>query len=265
MPLDEKSARAFRLELQAARESAIKDAEAFEGIVHVIERLGSFLLGRIEGLGKYKPEVAKIAYLSSLAGDVPGDWRELHTPFDLLYAAVKDARNDALHVGAYARHLTTHAIELALILEDALWIVENIVKGDFQRMKAVVSDYMITNPICAYLWQPISIIRQIMLTNSFSYLPVEVGHGKWRLVSDLAVARYLQDCSNNQRKKRLATSLEEAMKEKDLFPSLDEAVCIDSLATIGEALKQTGGKPLLVTSKKAGSEIVGFPTPFDLL
>lgn len=70
MPLDEKSARAFRLDLQVAREDAIKDAEAFEGVIHVIERLGSFLLGRVEALGKYKPEVAKVAHRRPLARDL---------------------------------------------------------------------------------------------------------------------------------------------------------------------------------------------------
>ena len=42
------------------------------------------------------------------------------TPFSRLYDLVQDARNDALHQGAFARHLTIHAIGLALILEDAL-------------------------------------------------------------------------------------------------------------------------------------------------
>jgi len=264
MPLDEKSARAFRLELQTARENAIKDAEAFEGIIHVIERLGSFLLGRIEALGPYRPVLKNLAVLSALASDIPSEWRELHTPFDLLYEEVKNARNDASHVGAYARHLTTHAIELALILEDALRITENNFK-EIHKMEAIVSDFMIHNPVFAHLWQPISIVRQIMLTNSFSYLPVVMGDGKWRLVSDLAVATYLQGCSNAKRKKRLATPLEDAIEDENSFPRLDEAVCIHSSATIAQALSQTGGKPLLVTSKRAGSEIVGFLTPFDLL
>jgi|UniRef100_UPI003782D5FC CBS domain-containing protein len=264
MHLDEKSARAFRLDLQAARENAIKDAEAFEGIIHAIERLGSFLLGRIEALGPYQPPLKDLAELSALASDIPSEWRELHTPFDLLYNEVKNARNDALHVGAYARHLTIHAIELAIVLEDALRIKETNLK-EVKKMETTVSDFMIRNPVFAHSWQPISIVRQIMLTNSFSYLPVAMGDGKWRLVSDLAVAKYLQGCSNAKRKKRLATSLEEAMEDKDSFPSLDDAVCIHSSATIAQALNQSGGKPLLVTSKKAGSEIVGFLTPFDLL
>jgi CBS domain-containing protein len=264
MHLDEKSARAFRLDLQTAREGAVKDAEAFEGIIHAIERMGSFLLGNIEGLSAYQPPLKDLAELSALASDITLEWREFHTPFDLLYEVVKNARNDALHVGAYARHLTTHAIELALILEDALRIKENNLRG-LNKMEANVSDFMIRNPVFAQLWQPISIIRQTMLTNSFSYLPVSLGDGKWQLVSDLAVASYLQRCSNTQRKKRLATSLEEAIGHADLFPALEEAQSIHSSASIDEALKRSGGKPLLVTRDKAKKEVVGFLTPFDLL
>src|SRR5450759_829646 len=118
------AARDFRLQLQVAREDALKDAEAFDGIIHVVERLGSFLLERMDGLGKYKPEVAKIAKFSTLATEVPTEWRSVHTPFSQLYDMIKDARNDAMHTGASARHLTTHAIELALILEDALRMCE---------------------------------------------------------------------------------------------------------------------------------------------
>jgi len=36
------AARDFRLQLQVARERALKDAEAFDGIIHVVERLGSW-------------------------------------------------------------------------------------------------------------------------------------------------------------------------------------------------------------------------------
>ena len=73
--------------------------------------------------------------------------------------------NDALHQGAFARHLTIHAIDLALILEDAL--------RSFEEPR--VSDYMVRNPLFAELWQPIGFIRQQMLANSFSFLPVLKG------------------------------------------------------------------------------------------
>ena len=73
---------------------------------------------------------------------------------------LKDGRNDALHQGACARHLANHAVQLALVLEDALMPSE-----------PKVSDFMVRDAICAAHWQPISFVRQQMLANSFSYLP----------------------------------------------------------------------------------------------
>lgn len=252
MPLNETSARAFRLELQAARENAIKDAEAFDGIIHVIERLGILLSGKVAALGKFGPCLKALAGISPLANVMP---REQHTPFDLLYDMVTQSRNDALHIGAFARHLTTHAIELALVLEDALRIKMN--------MNKTVSDFMIRNPVCAHLWQPVSFVRQIMLTNSFSYLPVRDDDGKWRLVVDLEIARYLQTRSN--RNVCLATPLENA--EGITLPEA-KRVCVTN--SVEEALERLNdetfkGQPLLVFRNDTCNELEGILTSFDLL
>jgi hypothetical protein len=56
--------------------------------------------------------------------------------------------------------LTTHAFQVALILEDAL----------MTDMK-MVSQYMVRDVVCAQSWQPISFVRQQMLAYSYSYLP----------------------------------------------------------------------------------------------
>jgi CBS domain-containing protein len=249
-----KAARDFRLQLQQARENALKDAEAFDGIIHVVERLGSFCLGRVEALGAYRLAVEKLANLSALATVVPDKWRSVHTPFSLLYAMVKDARNDALHIGAFARHLTTHAIELALVLEDALRILE---------MAKHVSDYMVRDLVCAHLWQPVSLVRQQMLTNSFSYLPVQDKEGRWCLVSDLEVAKYLQSQPNNERNRRLATTLEEAVEAKKI--ALLQRKPLNEEMPIAEALKDFDGKPILVSRGNPETQLVGILTAFDLL
>src|SRR5439155_14524227 len=119
-----------------------------------------------------------LAAVSPLFDSIPQRWRHLHTPFSVLYELVRRGRNAAMHEGASARHLTLHAIELALVLEDALMM------GMDQ-----IGDYMVRNPVYAALWQPLSFVRQEMLVNSFSYLPVAIEErsGKdWRLVSDLS-------------------------------------------------------------------------------
>ncbi len=236
----------FRSELQNAREDALKDAEAFDGIIHVVEKLGQFLVGEIKNLGQYQNAIEKVAEESPLAAEVPDQFRNVHSPFNLLYSIVRDARNDAMHIGASARHLPKHTIELALILEDALRTYE---------MSHNVSDYMVRNPICAELWQPISFIRQQMLTNSFTYLPLKK-EGKWFLVSDFEIAKFLQGQS---RKECLATPLEKA-KEIELLPV---ELC-SGKKPISEVLPDFGRTPILI-GKNSDEGLEGILTAFDLL
>lgn len=96
------------------------DAEAFEQIVFVVERLGVYLTRSVKSLGPYAKAIITLAAQSPLAEEVPSLLPTWHTPFGDLYYLVQDGRNDALHQGAFARHLTNHTVELALILEDAL-------------------------------------------------------------------------------------------------------------------------------------------------
>ena len=132
----------FRDQLRHARAAALRDAENFEEIVFVFERVGMLLLGKMGGLGKYTHVLNQQAPHSSLAVELPTQWNEFHAPFSRLYESVPKARNAALHEGAFARHLTTNAIALALIMEDAL-----------MDSSEYVRDYMVKNPICASLWQ----------------------------------------------------------------------------------------------------------------
>ena len=88
--------------------------------LHAVERLGCFLTRKCTALDDYRDELDKVASTSARAEEVPRLCGGALIPFSRLYDLVQDARNDALHQGAFARHLTTHAIDLALILEDAL-------------------------------------------------------------------------------------------------------------------------------------------------
>ncbi len=130
--LDPQIAQHFRDQFRAARASCFQDAEGFQEILFVVERLGFILTNEPDALtlARYKPEVQKLSAISGLAAEIPKRWRHLHTPMCELYDIVRIARNDALHQGAFARHLTTHAVELALILEDALMDGSNKVSGE---------------------------------------------------------------------------------------------------------------------------------------
>jgi CBS domain-containing protein len=240
----------FADQLRSAREAALKDAEAFDGIIHAVERLGSFLSPKSENLGQYKCELEKIASTSAMAEEVPKSFRNVLTPFSLLFDLVKDARNDALHQGAFARHLTGHAIELALILEDALRRSET---------PPVVSDYMVRNPVCAELWQPIGFIRQQMLANSFSFLPVLNKRGRWCLLSDRAIVTYL-GANRTERKKLLASPLVKAPQVK-----LKPARCVMEETALQDALRYLKDAPLLVCGEGDPKRLLGIVTAFDLL
>jgi hypothetical protein len=241
----------FSDQLREARQNALRDAEAFDSIIQVVERFGSFLSHRISTLGGCKEHIEKVAICSALAEDIPRQWRDLHIPFSLLYDLFTDARNDALHQGAFARRLTRHAIELSLVLEDAL-----------RRSldSPVVGDYMVRNPICAEEWQPISFIRQQMLVNSFSFLPLNTAQG-WCLISDLEIATYLST-DHAKRKKRLAHSL----KETGVSLQMAKFCSVDT--SLEKALLMLDGdqRPLLVSlNAKDRQNVIGIVTPFDLL
>src|ERR1022692_4520437 len=93
--LTEKVRLSFRDELREARLKAQKDAEAFEDIVFVLERLGALLNPNAVGLRQKFPAIAGVASESPLASAVPNARRELHTPFAELYDLVREARNSA--------------------------------------------------------------------------------------------------------------------------------------------------------------------------
>lgn len=246
----------FRDQFRDARARALHDAEAYQEVLFAIERFGSALCGEIGTLGSYSEKIIAEAKTSPLAEKIPTDHRDWHVPFAALYEVVKDARNDALHQGASARHLTTHATQLVIVLEDAL-----------NEHATNVGDYMVRDPLCAYPWQPISLVRQQMLANNFSYLPIWDERGQistWRLVSDHAVANYLRSASKkNERRKRLARTVEEALSSSGL-DLIDVQRC-DSKTSVAEVLELLDGPPALVIDRDNHHRLIGILTPFDLL
>jgi len=120
----------FRDQLREARALALRDSEAFHEIIFVLERLGSYLCEpncpirqdpkKPPGLAHKETHIMQLARTSPLADIIPSEFSELHTSFEILSRLVREARNDAMHEGAFARHLTVHAIELSITLEDAL-------------------------------------------------------------------------------------------------------------------------------------------------
>jgi len=155
--------------------------------------------------------------------------------------------------------LTGKFSDRVLVLEDAL-----------NEHATNVGDYMMRDPLCAYPWQPISLVRQQMLANNFSYLPIwdEREEPTWRLVSDRAVAEYLRSAPSKNgrdgRNERLAKTVEEALTSPDL--ALSDVRYCNSKTAIEEALELLGGPPMLVVVDRDNHKrLVGVLTPFDLL
>jgi hypothetical protein len=260
MPDLTKAARlTFADQLRFARHTALGDAEGFDEIVHAVERLGSYLtkerigdVGDQGNLNKYQCALSELASSSGLASDVPSSFRGLLTPFNQVYDLVRLARNDAMHQGAFARHLTVHAVELAIILEDALTQFES----------PMISDFMVRSPLCAELWQPVGFVRQQLLANSYSYLPVRKDQ-KWYLISDVAIAIYLGPVRDGKgRRKRLASTLADAFRPWDLRPvelKPESTLLEDALTAL------TRESVLLVHHSHDEHALAGLVTAFDLL
>lgn len=171
-----------RDQLRAGRYAALADAEGFHAICFALEALGLRLHSRKADLGRYKPELAKLAADSVVLSSLSEAFPERFSGFESLYRHVRKARNDAMHTGVYARHATNAAIELCIGLEEALM-------KEQQTPRHRVQDYMVKTPITVEPWQPVAHARQLMLTHSFSYLPVHLGN--WKLISEDALARFL--------------------------------------------------------------------------
>jgi hypothetical protein len=253
--MDKAVALHFRDALRVARAEALRDGESFEGIVFVIERLGSLLYGRRASLRKYEPALTARASRSVLAEAIPRACPGYHTPFARLFAHVRQARNSALHEGAYARHLTANATALALIVEDAL------LDGQSQ-----VGDFMVRSPVCAFPWQPLGFVRQTMLANSFSFLPMlwqEAGACAWRLVSDYAVAHYLRQATTaGDRETSMSQTLATAVASGGIV--LTQPFVCGPETEVAEVLSNCRGVPAIVCARGT-PEILGIATPFDLL
>ncbi len=150
----------YRDQLRSARAVALADAEGFQAVFHSLELIGQQQIGEVLGLGGYADALSGLADASPLSADVPRDWAACHTTFRALFDELRRARNDAVHQGAYARILTDHAVELTLILEDALM-------SDMSDAPKI-SQFMVRDVVEAKMWHPVSYVRQQMLKYAFS-------------------------------------------------------------------------------------------------
>jgi hypothetical protein len=239
--------------LRGSRAVAFRDAEGFHQLIFAIERVGALLRGETASLSGYKHLLKTLSEQSCLATEIPNRWQEWHASFDSLYELVRQGRNDALHQGAYARQVTLHAVQLSLILEDAL-----------MPQAEMVRDFMVRDVVRAAPHQPMSSVRQVMLTNSFSFLPLYADWmtpPRWLILSDLEVARFLR--VPKERNKRLAITVGDAI-ELNLIQGVAANHCRPT-DPISEVLSRGDRGLLLVLEPSNPSHLLGLLTPFDVL
>lgn len=248
----------YRDRLRAARYSALADAEGFQQTCYALEALGRRLLGQEAALDKYKDPIREIAMTAPSLSSLPVSHPMFFTRFDALYETVRRARNDVMHGGVHARHATGAAIELCIGLEEA-------VMSNGQRTR-IVRDYMVKTPVIAEAWHPIALLRQTMLTHSFSFLPFKHDE-QWKLVSEMSLVMYLHGKTSAQRKAALAKPLSRAVSEGLPLASA-EVTGLDTNITSLLASSNVSSNPVLwlvVDPTNTQTELVGILSPFELM
>ena len=247
----------FRNRFRAARAAAEKsDMDCME-IIYALEDFGQVLTGKMQTLEGYQgcvTEFVKTHY--------PDEVRpKYQIGFGRLYDIVRQARNSAVHKGARSRYFAPRAVELSLIMEDALMRAADTDK---------VKDYMAASPVVAELWQPLSIIRKEMLANSFTHIPYFDADAEWFVVSDADIARYLRPCGIYI-KDMLNHTLKYALKEKGICASKPQVVCPDDLVRKVVCPDKSGDKapishlPILVRHPEYKKRLLGILTASDLM
>jgi hypothetical protein len=247
----------YRNLLRNARYAALANAEGFSEICFAIEALGLRLLGKQATLSKYEPRINKLSENSTVLVEISKKFPSKFKSFEALFSIVITARNDAMHIGAYARHATVAGIELCIGLEESL----------MTNVERTVSNLMVVSPVTVESWQPVAQARQLMLMNSFSYLPVRI-ESMWWLISELCLAKYLE-VKSQMKKERLGLTIKEAMGSSlELLEVKNEDLLTVNM-TIAEVLQrasvQNGPTLWLVVDEKHPEHLAGVLTPFELM
>lgn len=253
----------YRDRLRAARYAALADSEGFDEICFAVESLGMRLLGERATLGEGSPPKYKgyqrciLALANSVSNreNLVARFPNCFSRVGSLYQALRNARNDAMHTGAYARHATTAAIELCIHLEEAVMVAESSKPEEVQ-------DRMVRQAVTIEDWHPVAYARQLMLTHSFSFLPVRIKN-EWELVSEISVAKFLR----TDRSRRLALPICDAVRQQ--APMLLEKPMLirpdETIDNLYEASFPCNARLWLVTESDNSERLLGVLSPFELM
>jgi len=137
--------------------------------------------------------------------------------------------------------------------------------GTQETGRITVADFMVKASVSIEPWQPVAYARQLMLMHSFSFLPVFM-EGGWKLVSELAMAKYLNK-PNAEKKKLLANSIDDASKQSECGLQLIEAKTVQVSEVVSEIFKNVtvGQSSTLWLAVDENKRLVGVLSPFELM
>lgn len=253
----------YRDRLRASRYCALADAEGFHEICFAIEALGLRLHKKLKDLGTYKNELRELSTLSVSLTDLSKEHPSQFKTFDALFRIIRNARNDAMHSGIYARHATAAAIELSIGIEEAL-MKQATQNGDIETK---VHDLMVKTPVTIESWSLVASARQLMLMHSFSFLPVKLNR-KWYLLSESNLTRYIKIDPNSKEKR--------TDEKYILSQSIQEASASGLRLTKAELVKPSDNIYDLLTNEDyeqtriwlvadGNNKLCGILTPFELM
>jgi len=245
----------LRDRLRSARYAALANAEGFHEVCYAIEALGMRLHGAESTLNGYWPSIRDLSVHSPLFQDLPRRFPAFFTRFDALYDTLRRARNDAMHLGSYARHATAAAVELCIGLEESLM--------NTSASRLTVADYMVKTPTLVEPWQPVAYARQLMLTHSFSYLPI-LHKNRWKLLSELAVVGYLHPMLRRDKDAALAQSIQDAVRAGLKLLAAKTVQPMDPVASL-IAATTARPTPTLWLVVEADNRLSGVLSPFELM
>jgi CBS domain-containing protein len=133
--------------------------------------------------------------------------------------------------------------------------------------KNKIRDFMVHDPMVALSWQPISFVREQMLTNGYSFIPIQLlrkSRSYWGLISEYAIAKYLRhDQDEKERKRRLTATVDQAIKSEGL--EIAEAEVCSPTDSIYDVLRRLNNMPILVIDASHPDKLIGIVTAFDFM
>jgi CBS domain-containing protein len=229
--------------LRQCRATVLQDREAFGKAALGLEHLAQFVGAPVGiGLGRSRDKILAL---------VKKEDEDTRRRARSLFEVVLEARNMAVHDGAWIRNRSDQLVQLLLLLEE-------VVLHELTSVEQI----MVSSVIAAEGWHQLAYVRRTMLSNSFSFLPILMT--RWRLLSDEAIVAITRVEANDVRKSRLSLTVEEAVKRHNLH--LTDAKTVRPDEFVADLVTNSPPWPLLVTEDGLpNGRLVGIVTPSDLL